>query len=532
MCGIFFIKKLIEYNYVNNTTIIKNEFNKAKNRGGIPPDDTKFYDIKDYYLGFHRLSINGLNSESNQPFVKNGVYVICNGEIYNYKELYNYIGIKPLTSSDCEIIIDLYFLYPIEYFINLLDGVFAFIIYDTNKNTVIVGRDPFGVRPIFCDINYIYFSSELKQISNITTSQIEQFPPGHFLTIDNNMNEFKLCRYHTLIQNNLPHCFQYKSFNYEHNFYKSIIRGTLINAVSKRLLSDRPIACLLSGGLDSSLITSIVVNLLKGKTKNKLETFSIGLPGSTDLIYAKKVADYLGTNHTEIILTEQDFFNVIPEVIEKIESYDTTTVRASVGNYLVAKYISEHSDAKVIFNGDGSDELTGGYLYLHRAPNKLLFDYEVKSLLQNIHYFDVLRSDRCISSCGLEPRTPFLDKTFVSTYLSIPLHFRNEKDIEKKLLRDSFIDFLPHEVLYRKKEAFSDGVSGNERSWYQVINEMLSNVNIPDLNYNKAYLRPKTKEQLYYRYLFETNYPGRENVIPYFWMPKWSNTDDPSARTL
>jgi len=263
-----------------------------------------------------------------------------------------------------------------------------------------------------------------------------------------------------------------------------------------------------------------------------LETFSIGLPGSTDLVYAKKVADYLGTNHTEIILSEQEFFDAIPEVIYKIESYDTTTVRASVGNYLIAKYISEHSEAKVIFNGDGSDELTGGYLYFHNVPNALLFDYEVKSLLKNIHYFDVLRSDRCISSCGLEPRTPFLDKTFVSTYLSIPLCFRNQPGIEKKILRDSFIDFLPNDVLYRKKEAFSDGVSGNDRSWYQVIDEKLLNMNIPKIEYNKEYLKPRTKEQRYYRYLFEYNYANREKVIPYFWMPKWSNTTDPSARTL
>jgi asparagine synthase (glutamine-hydrolysing) len=280
--------------------------------------------------------------------------------------------------------------------------------------------------------------------------------------------------------------------------------------------------------------TSIVVNLLKDKTKNKLETFSIGLPGSTDLVYAKNVANYLGTTHTEIILTEDDFFNAIPEVIEKIESYDTTTVRASVGNYLISKYISQNSEAKVIFNGDGSDELTGGYLYFHKAPNSLLFDFEVKNLLQNIHYFDVLRSDKSISSCGLEPRTPFLDKTFVNTYLSIPLYYRKPEgnEIEKKILRDSFIEFLPRDVLYRKKEAFSDGVSGNDRSWYQVIAEKLKKIDIPIFEYNEEYLSPKTKEQMYYRYLFEQKYPKRENVIPYFWMPKWSNTTDPSARTL
>ena len=311
----------------------------------------------------------------------------------------------------------------------------------------------------------------------------------------------------------------------------AIIKYNLIAAVKKRLQSDRPIACLLSGGLDSSLITCIVNKLIKSNTK--LETFSIGLKGSTDLVFAKKVAEHLKTKHTEIILTEDEFFNAIPNVIEKIESYDTTTVRASVGNYLISKYISENSNAKVIFNGDGSDEITGGYLYCNNAPSELLFDYEINSLLNNIHFFDVLRSDRCISSCGLEPRTPFLDKAFVNMYLSIPLIYRREKSqIEKKILRDSFNDFLPNEILYRKKEAFSDGVSSMDRSWHNIIDEKLKDIKILDFKYNQNYLKPKTKEQLYYRYIFEQKFPGRENVIPYFWMPKWTNTTDPSARTL
>ena len=525
MCGIFFVKK----NNDMSSEKVYNEFYKSKERG---PDDTKFIEIGEYYIGFHRLSINGLNIKSNQPFFKNGTYVICNGEIYNYKELYSLLGIKPLTDSDCEIIIDLYQLYPIDYFINLLDGVFSFIIYDTYKNLAIVGRDPFGVRPLYYSNDFNNFSSELKQINNLTTETITQFPPGHYLIKDNKNCKFN--KYHTLTQHYMPLCIKYTSFFNEINYYKSLIKYTLINAVKKRLVSDRPIACLLSGGLDSSLITSIVVSLLKNTTKNKLETFSIGLPGSTDLVYAKKVADYLNTKHTEILLSEDDFFNAIPEVIEKIESYDTTTVRASVGNYLISKYISKNSTAKVIFNGDGSDELTGGYLYFHNAPNLLLFDFEVKNLLHNIHYFDVLRSDRSISSCGLEPRTPFLDKTFVNTYLSIPLYYRKPEgnQIEKKLLRESFSDFLPEEVLYRKKEAFSDGVSGNNRSWYQIIAEKLNKIDIPIFAHNEEYLSPKTKEQMYYRYLFEQKYNKRENVIPYFWMPKWSNTTDPSARTL
>jgi len=316
------------------------------------------------------------------------------------------------------------------------------------------------------------------------------------------------------------------------NGYYSQIYNDLLNAVKKRVITmDTNLACLLSGGLDSSLITSLVAKFIP---KGQLQTYSIGMIGGSDLKYAKEVSNHIHSNHTEIILTEQEFFSTIPEVIYNIESYDTTTVRASVGNYLVSKYISENSDAKVIFNGDGSDEVTGGYLYFHKAPSNLLFDFEITNLLENIHYFDVLRSDKSISSCGLEPRTPFLDKTFVNTYLSIPLHYRRQKSdkIEKKLLRDSFIEFLPKEFLYRKKEAFSDGVSGDERSWYQIIAEKLSIISFPIYDCKKKYLEPKTKEQMYYRYIFDKMYPNRENVVPYFWMPKWSNTTDPSARTL
>jgi len=570
MCGIFFVKKpnpniLINLNFnLNNFDKIKQEFDKASYRGP-EPKAAVFLDLNYFYLGFHRLSINGLNEASNQPFYKEGVFVVCNGEIYNHKELYDLLkesNIKRNTNSDCEIILDLYLNFPIDYFVKILDGVFAFIIYDTKNNVIVAARDPFGVRPLFCANNYELFSSELKQIHNLTYNNISQFPPGHYVTINitNNKNSYiesitdsiyyssvKLCKYHTLCQ--IHSIFTIKNImqNEEYNHYNNLVNTTLINAVKKRLMTDRPIACLLSGGLDSSLITSIVCKLLKDKTNVPLETYSIGMEGSTDLIAAKQVANYLGTNHTEILLSEDDFFAAIPEVIYRIESYDTTTVRASVGNYLVAKYISEHSEAKVIFNGDGSDELTGGYLYFHKAPNKLCFDNEVRNLIENINYFDVLRSDRSISSNGLEPRTPFLDKSFVHLYLSIPLLYRYQPGyIEKKLLRDSFKDYLPHNILYRQKEAFSDGVSSTERSWYQVIAEKIDKIIDTDFdNFMKTFQRkdilnkftcnnkyPKTKEQLYYRYLFEKNYHKRDNIIPYFWMPKWSNTDDPSARKL
>jgi asparagine synthase (glutamine-hydrolysing) len=329
------------------------------------------------------------------------------------------------------------------------------------------------------------------------------------------------------------------------------IQAYVKKAVQKRcLVTERPIACLLSGGLDSSLITALVNEFHKEHNTKPLETYSIGLANSVDLVYAKQVAEYLGTNHHEIVLTEQDFLDAIPEVIAAIESYDTTTVRASIGNYLLGKYIAKHSDAKVIFNGDGSDELTGGYLYMGKCPCAIEFDKESRRLLKDIHMFDVLRSDKSISSHGLEPRTPFLDRSWVNYYLSISpttrFHVLNNKQCEKFLLRNAFSPehylncdgkpLLPDSVLWRRKEAFSDGVSGQSRSLFEIIQEYVDG-KIDDKEFgensgNYTHNTPKTKEQYYYRKLFEGFYPDSSNVVPYFWMPKYVAANDASARTL
>ena len=319
-----------------------------------------------------------------------------------------------------------------------------------------------------------------------------------------------------------------------------LIYNSLSLAVKKRIdNTDRPIACLLSGGLDSSLITALVQ---KNLPKNvKLHTWSIGFEGSEDLHYAQLVADFLGTIHHSIVVKEQDFLDAIPEVIETIESYDTTSVRASVGNWMISKYIKENSDAKVVFNGDGSDELSGGYMYFNCAPSQVHFDSECRRLLSDIHYFDVLRSDRSISSHGLEARTPFLDVTFVQNYLSIPADIRyssHKSGCEKYLIRNAFdkYNLLPKEVLWRTKEAFSDGVSSNKKAWYEVIQDHLENIHYKpkhsDEVYNAMHNPPKTLEQKYYRDIFEEKYSNHSKVIPYFWMPKFVDATDASARTL
>ena len=535
MCGIFFVRSLI-----HDKDKLKESCDKASYRG---PDNSKFTYFPEplsepffpagecnYYIGFHRLAINGLNEESNQPFYKNGVYLICNGEIYNYKRLYSLLNKEQATTSDCEIILDLYLEFGLDYTIKLLDGVFAFVIVDIKKNLVLCGRDPLGVRPMFYyfDKKEFYCSSELKQISDLTkTDNVKQFPPGNYGTL--NGDNLNISKYFNLLSINYP-ITVYDDISTTAYFSTELICEGLTEAVRKRLLSDRPVACLLSGGLDSSLIASLVCKL----QNKQIETFSIGLEGSPDLKYARMVAEYLKTKHHEIILTEDDFLNAIPDVIRRIESYDTTTVRASVGNCLIGKYISENSDAKVIFNGDGSDELTGGYLYFHKCDNDLKFDNECRRLLENISYFDVLRSDRSISSWGLEPRTPFLDKSFVNLYLGLPMNIRFQRnEIEKKALRDAFTctfsGYLPNEVLYRQKEAFSDGVSAETRSWYKIIEEHLDKNNLVK-NYDPD--SELSKEQQYYKQIFDEYYPNKRSVIPYYWMPKWSNTKDPSARTL
>jgi asparagine synthase (glutamine-hydrolysing) len=297
--------------------------------------------------------------------------------------------------------------------------------------------------------------------------------------------------------------------------------------------------------VDSSLIAALVAKELRAAGAPPLRTFSIGMAGSTDLHYAQKVAAWIGSDHTEVVLTADDFFSAVGPVIHAIESYDTTTVRASVGNWLVAKAIAEQSDCKVVFNGDGSDELWGSYLYFYNAPSDEAFEEEVTRLLEDIHYFDVLRSDRSISSHGLEPRTPFLDKQFVATARACATALRRPvrgKRPEKWLMRRAFDDceLLPREVLWRQKEAFSDGVSGHEKSWFEIAQEKAAELVGPDwqTRAEAAYGHlnpPKTPEQYYYRYSFEAHFGKGAAVanVPYFWMPRWcEGATDPSARTL
>ena len=549
MCGIFsYISRSQHKKPYDN--VITN-FNKIKNRG---PDNTQYKIINNVFLGFHRLSINDVTSAGNQPMKYKDYYLICNGEIFNHLDIKYKYGFKTNSNSDCEIILHLYdYLVNhennmnnksnvIRQLCNELDAEFSFILYDTKLDVIYVARDPYGVRPLFigrtnnynseCIDNEDYiFSSELKGLTDLVENA-EQFPPGYYLILENNKDNDKILsikeKYHEIII--------YKTFNINDDIILENLNKTFRKAVYKRMMSDKEICSLLSGGLDSSLVASIVSEKLG---PNRLKTFAIGIEGSPDLKYAQMVAEHIQSVHHSIELTEKQFLDAIEEVIYAIESYDTTTVRASVGNYLVSKYIKENTNCKVVFNGDYADEVCGGYKYFKKATDPEQFHDECVRLVNDIHYYDCLRSDRSISNNGLEARVPFADKTFVNYYLSInpELRMSNNK-IEKCLLRKAFSkdNLLPDSVLWRQKEAFSDGVTNETRSWHKIIQEFVD-TQISDEyfeNNKNKYIHntPILKESFYYREIFEKYYPGKSNVIPYFWMPLWcEETNDPSARS-
>lgn len=532
MCGIFA--------YISNDKIDEETKKKLydnamliRSRG---PDKTVVKLIGNTkYLVFHRLAINDLSDSGNQPISHPSdtkVTAICNGEIYNWKSLAIKYNFEIKSSNDCEVIVHMYKTFGIQRTVNELDGVFSFVIVDDNINKVYIARDPIGVRPMYYGkdtVGNIYICSELKGISNICDQEIKQFPSGHFSEI----NDSKPIRYYSHVYDQL------NDSNDTETIITSNIRKYLTDAVEKRLLSDRPIGCLLSGGLDSSIITALVSQRF---VKGQLKTFSVGLEGSVDLKYAKMVADHLGTDHHELVLTEKEMLGAIEDTIEQIGSWDTTTVRASTPMFLLSKFIKKNTDVTVIFSGEGADEASGSYMYFRNSPGPNEFKEECERLIGDLIYFDVLRCDRSTAGAGLEVRVPFLDKSFLNYYMRIDPKMKIPGYVnkyEKYLLRKAFDfdNFLPKEVLWRIKEGMSDGVSGVKKGWFQIIQEYVENIFSDEefLESCKKYREnpPLSKESLWFREIFNKHYKNQNKTIPYYWLPKWSgNITEASARVL
>ncbi len=517
MCSIIGLSKCDDFEK------IKKSFEKSNSRG---PDGTSYYNANSALLGFKRLAIMGLNEFGMQPFSYDDKVLVCNGEIYGFRDIKIELlkkGYSFKSDSDCEILLPLFKEFDFEMF-SKLDAEFALIIYDKKEDKIIAARDPLGIRPLYygkskSNDTYI-FASEPKILVDLV-EDIFPFPPGYYFDGE------KFIQYSFITDVESKHT---RMRDVEKNIHSLLVEG-----VRKRLDSDAPIGFLLSGGLDSSLVCSIATKILK----KPIETFAIGMEkDAIDLKYAKEVADYLKTNHHEVIITRDDVISSLEEVIYNLATYDITTIRASVGMYLLCKYIHENTDIKVLLTGEISDELFG-YKYTDYAPNPEEFQKESKKRIDEIHMYDVLRADRCISSNSLEARVPFGDLAFVKYVMEIdPKIKMNRYNKGKYLLRKAFEgDYLPKDILYREKAAFSDAVG---HSLVEDIKEFAEDYYTDEefeINRKKyTFAQPFTKESLMYREIFEKYYPGQAHMIKDFWMPnkswKGCDVDDPSARFL
>ena len=501
---------------------LKKGFDATVSRG---PDMSRIEETPSGYLCFHRLSIMGLHPEGMQPFTLNGDMVVCNGELYGFRKLREQLSRKYSfkSDSDCEILLPLYREYGLDMF-SLLDAEFALILYDARENELIAARDPIGIRPLFygyLENGAILFASEAKNLVGLCET-IMPFPPGCYYM----KGEF--IRYA-----DITHVSAYSKDDLD--TVCEGIRSRLIAGVEKRLDADAPLGFLLSGGLDSSLVCAIAAKLLK----KPIRTFAIGMDiDAIDLKYARQVADYIGSEHTEVMISEKDVLDALESVVSILGSYDITTIRASIGMYLVCKAIHEKTDIRVLLTGEISDELFG-YKYTDFAPDEQAFQDEAKKRIGELYMYDVLRADRCICVNSLEARVPFGDLDFVRYVMAIdPALKMNRYGKGKYLLRRAFEgDYLPLDILYREKAAFSDAVG------HSMVDDLkrYAQARYTDAEYEEKRLRytfakPFTKESLLYRELFEKYYPGQAAMVKAFWMPNkaWEgcNVDDPSARVL
>lgn len=570
MCGIWSFINLFDKK-IDHTELF-NSFMALKHRG---PDNSYFETYGNVFVGFHRLAIISDKFKSNQPFIiedeNRTIVSLCNGEIYNFKELEDMFHLTLSTDSDCMTIPELYYLFtksePLgfepftELFKNVIKGEFAFTIFEFDKHKklrhIIAGRDQIGVRPLYYNSdnylsNGLLFTSEIKGAKFMTDTPffkgtIDEFPPGFiykytFDAFDDISIHKKSFR---TVYSTKPKIF---TENYDaeaiEEYHLMNIKRSVIDSVKRRLVADKPIAFLLSGGVDSSLVAAVACRLLD----RPIRTFCCGMSEGTDLKYARMVSKYIGSHHTEVFFTPEQGLDAIRDVIKTTETWDTTTIRASVGQYLVSKYISENTDCKVVLVGEGPDEVCSSYLFNWYAPDGDSLHNCAEEYVQKIHIYDGRRADRCISRWGLEARVPLLDPQFISDYWNVSAEQRipRVKGIEKWWLRKAFESsmILPDEVLWRKKEAFSDGVSSSEKSWFQIIQEWIaeqvSDEEFEREAYKFTYKTPQTKEAYFYRKTFVEFFGEKQQIIiPGYWQPKWNKDGkeiteyiDPSARVL
>ena len=500
----------------------KEGFERTISRG---PDASKIIDTSQGYLGFHRLSIMGLNDAGMQPFQLDKNYVVCNGEIYGFEKIKEKLSGKYTfkSESDCEILLPMYKEYGCGMF-KMLDAEFACIIYDGDKGKYIAARDPIGIRPLYYGFDAtgtIIFASEAKNLVGIA-KEIMPFPPGHYYIDGKFICYSDIARVDEVFKDDIETVCK--------NIHDKLVAG-----VEKRLVADAKVGFLLSGGLDSSLVCSIAAK----KSEAPIKTFAIGMSeDAIDLKYAKEVAEFIGSDHKEIIITKDDVLSSLETVIHLLGTFDITTIRASVGMYLICKAIHEQTDIRVLLTGEISDELFG-YKYTDFAPSAEAFQKEAEKRIRELHMYDVLRADRCISVNSLEARVPFGDLDFVKYVMAVDPEMKlNKYGKGKYLLRHAFEgDYLPESILYREKAAFSDAVGHSMVDYLKEYAEVFyTDDEFEEKRIKYSHAVPFTKESLLYREIFEKYYPGQGKMIVDFWMPnrEWEgcDVDDPSARVL
>ncbi|MCL1950363.1 MAG: asparagine synthase B [Turicibacter sp.] len=517
MCGFIFLGS-------------KAESPLANGLGHRGPDDSQYVQDgcdHDYY--FYRLAIMDPTAAGRQPFILNRKRVMCNGEIYNFKSLRKFLKgqhYKFAGNSDCEVLIPLFETVGIEAMVKMLDAEFAFVLVDEANDLIYAARDPFGIRPLFYGYaegsGKICFASEAKGLMDHCTG-IKPFPPGHYYANGEFVEYHDVGDVSVMVEAPMEEI-------------TTQIREKLEAAVSKRLHADVPIGYLLSGGLDSSLVCAIASKI----SDEPIQTFAIGMETDPiDLKYAKETAEFLGTKHTEVIMGKEDVLGALKDVIYHLETWDITTIRASIGMYLVAKHIRENTDLKVLLTGEVSDELFG-YKYTDFAPGAAEFQSEAAKRVRELYMYDVLRADRTLGANSLEARVPFADLDFSNYVMSInPMRKLNTYGKGKYLLRKAFEDteLLPTSILMREKAAFSDAVG---HSMVDYLKEYAQSL-YTDTDLDQAVVKypsntPFTKESLLYRDIFEGFYPGYDGWVKDFWMPNkaWvgEGVNDPSARVL